>query len=209
MKKLFLLTTAAILAMLVLASGAMAQEGPACPARQVNVLQADGTFICVPESIEDQTPEQIEAVVNDPRSNAETPIVENQGVPNPGDLTPAQAEAAGIEQQVSCEGFISFAGNPSQFSAQQFYDFNATPTEQAILDPDGDGIACEGLVSGEAESAPAPAPTSTGTEAMPSESMTVMPDTGGPSLLLPVAVLLVGSGVLGFALLKRNQVRDT
>lgn len=44
-----------------------------------------------------------------------------------------------------------------------------------------------------------PAPTAT-----PSTTLTVLPDTGGPSLLLPLAGLLVGSGLLGFAALRRR-----
>ncbi len=81
MRKLLYLTTLAMLTMLMFAPAALAQQGPACPAGQVNVLQQDGTYICVPAKVGDQTPEQIEAVTNDPRSNAETPIFENQAVP--------------------------------------------------------------------------------------------------------------------------------
>ena len=44
----------------------------------------------------------------------------------------------------TCDDFISAAGSPSQYQAQQYFDFTATPEEQAILDTDGDGFACDG-----------------------------------------------------------------
>jgi LPXTG-motif cell wall-anchored protein len=75
------------------------QQGPACPGSEVNVLTPEGEYNCVPPDVEDQTPAEIDDVVNDPRSNAETPIVENQGIPQPGELTPAQAEASGNDYQ--------------------------------------------------------------------------------------------------------------
>src|SRR5215208_6391525 len=34
----------------------------------------------------------------------------------------------------TCDDFISAAGSPSQYQAQQYFDFTATPEEQAILD---------------------------------------------------------------------------
>jgi hypothetical protein len=226
---------AALVAALVLAAApaAFVQEGGACPAGEASVLGEDGQYTCVPGNVDDQTPEQIEAVTNDPRSNAETPIVENQPVdgvsstpearqyaPNnatgagqyvvgaddgvcvgPGEVDPDCAEALreslegqdptppgtiqpgtrescegiadqadfeacaaqyepradgeppAIEQQygageVACENFVSAAGNPSQLLAQQFYDFNATAEEQAALDADGDGFACDDLETG-------------------------------------------------------------
>ncbi len=49
---------------------------------------------------------------------------------------------------VSCDGFISAAGYRSQWGAQQFFDFNATPEQRALLDIDGDGFACDGWSSG-------------------------------------------------------------
>ncbi len=37
----------------------------------------------------------------------------------------------------------------------------------------------------------------------PTSSYTALPDTGGPSLLLPISILLVGTGILGFAAKRR------
>src|SRR5215213_9433298 len=48
----------------------------------------------------------------------------------------------------TCDDFISAAGSPSQYQAQQYFDFTATPEEQAILDTDGDGFACDGWSTG-------------------------------------------------------------
>ncbi len=79
-----------------------------------------------------------------------------------------------------------------------------TPTQATIDSAAACGLPVDSPAPTPAPApAPAPAPTSTGTEAMPSQSYAVMPDTGGPSLLLPVAALLVGSGLLGFAAVRR------
>ncbi len=111
------------------------------------------------------------------------------------------------EAPVSCDGFISPAGNFSQFGAQQFFDFNATPEERAILDPDGNGFACDdGAIEFGVDPAEAPpeAPVSEAVEtpapvATPeaSASMTALPDTGGASLIaLGAGALLLGGGLL-------------
>ncbi len=44
----------------------------------------------------------------------------------------------------TCDDFISAAGYPSQYQAQQYFDFYATPEDRAFLDTDGDGFACDG-----------------------------------------------------------------
>lgn len=150
MRKLLYLTTLAMLAMLVLASGAMAQESSGV------VEIAPGGPCATPGIAEDVT-----------------------GVP--------------IEEL------------PNAFLNRN--DPVGTPISSP-LDPDGNGIACDhpGATTGTATTAAsAPAPTSTGTEALPSESLTVMPDTGGPSFILPMAALLMGSGILGFAVLRRRS----
>ncbi len=117
------------------------------------------------------------------------------------------------EAPVSCDGFISPAGNFSQFGAQQFFDFNATPEERAILDPDGNGFACDdgaiefGVDPAEAAEAPAEqyAPEAPASEApAASDTMTALPDTGGPTLLLPASALLLGAGILGYAVIRRG-----
>ncbi len=111
MKKLLFLAVLGMLTMLV-AAPAFAQQGPACPAGQVNVLQQDGTYVCVPANVGDQTPEQIEAVTNDPRPNAETPIVENQGT---GTIQPGTREACeGIANQAEFEECVAPFDTPPE-----------------------------------------------------------------------------------------------
>ena len=62
------------------------------------------------------------------------------------DLRPTPPREEG-EDKVACSGFTTMSGEPSQWQAQQFYDSVATPGERAILDPDGDGFACDGTLS--------------------------------------------------------------
>ncbi len=106
---------------------------------------------------------------------------------------------------VSCDGFAS------QFGAQQFFDFNATPEEQAILDPDGNGFACDdGTIEFGVDPTEAPV-TEQYVEEEPmlleaagdlpapaaSQTMTALPDTGGASLIaLGAGALLVAGGLL-------------
>ncbi len=47
------------------------------------------------------------------------------------------------EEAVSCADFVTINGEPSQWQAQQFYDFQATAEQRAALDPDGNGFACD------------------------------------------------------------------
>jgi len=176
MRKLLYSTTLAMLAMLMFAPAAFAQQGPACPAGQVNVLQSDGTFICVPANIEDQTPEQVEAAANDPRSSAETPI-DNQQVLDFSQLTPAQARAAGFDVP---------AGTGD----------TCPPGTVGSGDQGAGEFAC--VPSGEAAPATAPAPAAPTAPAQTSSTdVTVMPDTGGPALLMPLlGVLLLAGGLV-------------
>ncbi len=118
--------------------------------------------------------------------NADTPEVEN----------PAPA---------TCEGFVNSFGEQSQFQAQQFFDFIATAEERAILDPDGNGFACDdgaiefGVDPAEATVEPAAAPVPATQEAAvaASTAMTALPDTGGASLMaLGAGILLLGGGLV-------------
>lgn len=186
-----------MVAMLVLAPTAMAQdidcsdEVPQAEEQAIldadpsdpNGLDADGDGIACEES------------------GSETPTA-----------TPTPQDTA-----VSCSDFVSAAGNPSQFQAQQFYDFEATPAQQAALDADGDGFACDDLETGVDNLGETDADrgaveeqyTPTATEEAPvvaeqePAATTVLPDTGGPGLLIPGAVLLLGSGLLGMRILRK------
>ena len=111
MRRIFLLLSASLVISLILAPSAVAQQGPECPTNQVNVLLENGEFTCVPGGSAERTPAQEEAVQNDPRSNAETPL---------------------IERPRSCDEFYG-----SQASAQEFFE-EFTPDDQFNLDPDKD-----------------------------------------------------------------------
>jgi hypothetical protein len=131
-----------------------------------------------------------------------------------GDPDCAEALRQGLEDQapgiqyapesgVSCDQFIALgSGEPSQFQAQQFYDFVATPEEQAILDPDGNGFACD---NGTIEFGVDPAENSDESPEEASATYSALPDTGGPSLLLPISILLVGTGILGLVAKRRTS----
>lgn len=111
-------------------------------------------------------------------------------------------------EDLDCGDFVSFAGNPSQFQAQQFFDANDPAQDPYNLDADGDGIACEGLESGAPEdmaasqqptATPEPAQTTADQYTDDTEEMTSLPDTGGFSLsgiAAGAGALLVAGGVL-------------
>lgn len=105
-----------------------------------------------------------------------------------GPSSASQSPSAEAETS-SCGDFRTMSGEPSQWQAQQYYDFVATPEEKAILDPDGDGFACEDLepgvggtdAEGGGDASPEPDDSSPdpGTPA-PEEPSTAPPDSSGP-----------------------------
>ena len=102
----------------------------------------------------------------------------------------------------------------TQQAPQAILDAHPSGLDMYGLDADGDGVACESLGSGVLEDGTAAAtqqgqatagtqPTTSGTGAAQ------LADTGGPSLLIPAAVLLLGSGVLGLAAVARFARRNS
>ena len=117
---------------------------------------------------------------------------------------------------------IDFA---TQEEAQATY--NADPSDPNGLDADGDGVACESTtsettgteyedgtafingtapetgddpdVTADQYDAPETPETPTATE-----TDTVLPDTGGPALLLPAAGLLLATGLIGLTIVRRR-----
>lgn len=77
-----------------------------------------------------------EALAREPRPE---PAEAARGKPRPLALVPARY--AGPEDAVSCADFLRWE------DAQAFYD-SAAPTDPYGLDPDSDGVACEGLRGG-------------------------------------------------------------
>ncbi len=177
------------------------------------------------------TQEEAQAVFNQDTSDPDGLDADNDGFAceEPSSETPT-ATPTTQDTTVSCSDFVSAAGNPSQFQAQQFYDFEATPAQQAALDADGDGFACDDLETGvdnlgetdadrtaanneysaptATEEAPAPTvaeetPAPTAAAETPA-AIAVLPATGGSGLLIPAAgILLLGSGLIGMRILRR------
>ena len=127
------------------------------------------------------------------------------------------APAAMAQQDLDCSDFAT------QEEAQA--EYNTDPSDPNGLDADNDGIACEtlqGSPSMAEDETPAPEQDTDVTDqyatpeagatadqyvAAPVEEEdtvgTALPDTGGPALLIPAAVLLLGSGLLGMRILRR------
>jgi len=110
---------------------------------------------------------------------------------------------AALAQDLDCADFAT------QEEAQQSLESGAPYG----LDADSDGIACEDLLSGGSQQPMTPQympqqqPTmqqQLTTQQQPVVSNAPLPQSGGPSLLLPASILLLGSGILLFAGLRRR-----
>lgn len=223
MRRLLYLTMLAMLAMLVLAPAALAQEsftdpeavlGGTCPEGFAAFGDpGTGELTCL-------TQEDLAALEAGTLSEGDVPVFgEEDGIcvgPGEGDPDCAAALLESLENQPTPSGAADvveiapggpcatpelapdLVGVPIEELPNAFLNRNdpvGTPLSSP-LDPDGNGIACDhpGATTGTAAT-PAPA----------APAVTVMPDTGGPALLLPVAALLVGSGILGFTALRRRS----
>ena len=195
LRRLLLLAALSMVVVLMLAPAAMAQDVDCpqlAPGEAESILAADPSD---PNGLDD----------------------DNDGIPCEGNdtgATPTQPTTGTDDQYtdtstqtVGCDQFISAAGNPSQFQAQQFYDSLATPEQQAALDADGDGFACDDLETGVDNLGVTDADRGANTEtpATSTATSTALPATGGISLLLPAAVLLLGSGIFGLAVARRTS----
>ncbi len=69
--------------------------------------------------------------------------------PNTKSKTQPKRTAGSGTGDIECADFVSAAGRPSQYQAQQFFDFQATPEQKAKLDEDEDGFACDDLGTGQ------------------------------------------------------------
>lgn len=126
------------------------------------------------------------------------------------------APAAMAQNQFNCPDFAT------QEQAQAVLDQDSSDPNR--LDANSDGVACEDLPSGagqqqsmmEEQPQQPMMETTTMTETTVMGEPTMMggttqplpksggPVVGGPSVLLPAAALLLGAGVLGFAILRRR-----
>jgi hypothetical protein len=139
------------------------------------------SFILVPAALaQEEVPETVEEQVEDPQE----PQAEN--------VAEGQQEAA-FEEQIE---------------AQQGFDL--TPRQEAALEPQAElqGVEPEAAAAQpKAEPKAAPKEEPKMMEEKGKEKMKEMPKTGGPGIgmLLPASVLLLGSGIAAFAVVRRRD----
>lgn len=74
-----------------------------------------------------------------------------------------------------------------------------------LVDPDGNGIVCDNLgTDGDQYAPPAGEVPEEISDETPNDTE-MLPDTGGPTLLLPAAGLLLATGLIGFRILRRRS----
>ena len=137
------------------------------------------SFILVPAALaqEEEIPEILEEQAEDPQE----PQAEN--------VAEGQQEAA-FEEQVE---------------AQQ--GFELTPEQEAALEPQAEveGVEPE-VAASQHKAAPKAEPKMMEEKGKEKEKMKEMPKTGGPGIemLLPAGILLLGSGIVAFAVARRR-----
>ena len=128
---------------------------------------------------EEEVPEILEEQAEDPQEPVEENVIEGQ-------------QEAAFEEQVE---------------AQQGFDL--TPAQEAAIEPQAELEGVEPEAAGEPKTAPQPEaePKMMEEKGKEKEKMKETPKTGGPGLgsaLLPVGVLLLGSGVVALAVVRRR-----
>ena len=136
------------------------------------------SFILVPAALaQEEVPEIVEEQVEDPQE----PLAEN--------VAEGQQEAA-LEEQVE---------------AQQGFDL--TPSQEAALEPQAElqGVEPE-VAAAQPKAEPKAEPKMMEEKGKEKEKMKEVPKTGGPGIgmLLPANVLLLGSGIVAFAVVRRR-----
>lgn len=197
MRRLVFLVTLSLVAMLVLAPAALAQTdlydcGDFTTQEEAQQFLLAGD----PYGLDDD---------NDGTACDNLPSGGTGGGTTQQPTTPTQY----VQPETPTQGDLDCADFASQAEAQATFD--ADPSDPNGLDADDDGIACEtlagggtvedGTVMGGGTTTATQQPAAQTPEATQTTT-TALPTTGGPSLLLPVAGLLVlGAGLLvsGFA----------
>ncbi len=137
------------------------------------------SFILVPAALaqEEEIPEIIEEQAEDPQEPVEENVAEGQ-------------QEAAFEEQIE---------------AQQGMDL--TPEQEAALEPQAEleGVEPEAAAA-QPKAAPKEEPKMMEEKGKEKEKMKEMPKTGGPGIgmLLPASVLLLGSGVVAYAVVRRR-----
>ena len=202
-KRLLLLLATAAMAMLVATPAALAQAGD---------------LDCADFATQEEAQAMLDADPSDPNGlDADGDGVACETLPSggmeDGTMTDGANEDAGTTEQNDLD-CVDFA---TQAEAQATYD--ADPSDPNGLDADGDGIACESTESaGEISyedgtiifvttagplQPDASADQYTDDE-VADDDTTALPDTGGPGILLPIAGLLLASGLLGLRVARRK-----
>jgi len=137
------------------------------------------SFILVPAALaqEEEIPEIVEEQVEDPQEPQAENVIEGQ-------------REAAFEEQVE---------------AQQGFDL--TPQQEAALEPQAEleGVEPEAAAA-QPKAAPKEEPKMMEEKGKEKEKMKEMPKTGGPGIgmLLPASVLLLGSGIVVFTVVRRR-----
>ncbi len=209
MKRLLYISTLAVVATLLLAPAALAQEDIDCSVPAETIGAPERVFASIPGAnacfVAEASPDLI-SVLNSPAYDADT----GEEIGLVKDIDPNLAENNPYSE--FCAAFPSLVDD---LTAQEYFESSANAAEQAILDPDGNGIACDsaepadpgagGGQYGDEMQPPAPeTPIAPETPTAPEEEMQPLPDTGGASLLLPAAGLLLASGLLGLTVMRRR-----
>jgi hypothetical protein len=132
------------------------------------------SFILVPAAL---AQEEAPEVVEEQFEDPQEPLAEN--------VAEGQQEAA-FEEQIE---------------AQQGFDL--TPQQEAVLEPQAE---LEGVEPEAAAAEPKAEPKMMEEKGKEKEKMKEVPKTGGPGIgmLLPASVLLLGSGIVAFAVVRRR-----
>lgn len=212
MKKLLYMTTLSIVVTLLLAPAALAQESSDidCSVPAETTGTPEGFFSTIPGAnacfVAEALPDLI-SVLNSTAYDADT----GEEIGLVKDVDPNLAANNSYED--FCAAFPSLVDD---FTAQEYFETQANAQEQAILDPDGNGIACDAAEPGaggdqyqdeppvapEGEMQP---PVTPQAEPDVPDTTTALPDTGGASLLLPAAGLLLASGLIGLTIVRRRS----
>ena len=222
MKRLLCLAALSVVFTLAFLSVAMAQQTGG-----EDNLFSQPSFGCFPDAggcllVEPQTQvARLNAPLVDPNTGEELGLLKNLDPDlSSGDFSITYQEFCGdFPQPESLIVGTTLGG----LVAQEYYDQLANVQEQAILDPNGDGLACtaedtaflagdtsadqygqqlgEQSAGGQPEGQPQPLVE----QPQPDDQMQTLPDTGGSTFLVLVVALLVGSGFFGlFAATRRR-----
>lgn len=204
MRRLSLLATLSLLAMLVFSPAAFAQS-------------EENDLDCSDFDTQEEAQAVYDQNTNDPNNlDADGDGVACESLPSGGGSggTPAGGNGGtgtgGTTGDTSSD--LDCADFANQATAQA--NLNANPNDPNGLDADDDGVACEefnyenpdaGMIVDGNNSGNVTGDQYANGGQTTGGGMTNLPETGGPAMLLPVAAMLMVAGGLSLALLRRRQ----